>query len=226
MRAFLIPVTVILFAVFVSACKSNIEHVPDTVIRGTVLEGNLNTPISGAKVLVWEIRTTHDYIKSHTYRYKAVDSALTNAAGQYALKFKTSPFADSYEPGFQLSDGYYFKYPSENLQKGKENVVNLSAYKPIFLKARIVCSDNTNPPMTVQTRSQVNTSWTLSLFQFKNRSVDTTVILKLIPNKNNDLWFSYLIGNTPYFYSEVINPTLLPDTLMRTFTLNVKDFHR
>lgn len=213
-------------AMFMISCKNDIEHLPDTIMRGTVMEGNLKTPISGAKVFVWENRTTGDYIKSHTYRYKVVDSALTDASGKYALKFKTSRFADSYEPGFQLSDGYYFKYPSEELQKSKENLVNLSAYKAVFLKARIVCFDNTYPPMTVQTSSQVNSSWRLSLFQFKNSSIDTTVMLKLIPNKNNDLWFSYYIGNTPYFYSGVINPPLLPDTLMKTFTLNLKDFHR
>jgi len=211
--------------IFISCKKDNAVTI--TTLSGTTVEGNSGLPIVDGKVYVWEYRQTNDLFKSQMIRHKLIDSVKTDKSGNYSLSFKSSESVGFYRANFQLSSNYYYQYvPEKNLVIGSGNVMNLTAYRASFLKARVIYSENPNPPLSVITFSDLNPSWTLSNHRLDKVKADTTLILKLIPNYPNTVYFIYSNGFNPFTYKETITPVNSIDTLVRTFNVNPKEFVR
>lgn len=223
----IIQYVALIFTTFIVSCKEdNFLDGNETTLTGSVMEGNFNTPIQGAKIYIWQYGRTNDLYKSQTFRQKIVDSAVTDNFGKYAVSFRGTTSAVSYKPDFQVGKEYYFMYPNKELERGSNNALHLVAYKACILKAKVVYSDNLPNPLNVHTYSEINPSWHLSTFKLYGPKVDTTLMITLIPNKANHITFNFFIGYNPVFYSEIIKPNLSLDTLFRSFNLSLKDFKR
>lgn len=221
----IIQYVALIFTTFIVSCKEdNFLDGNETILTGSVMEGNFNTPIQGAKIYIWQYGRTNDLYKSQTFRQKIVDSAVTDNFGKYAVSFRGTTSAVSYKPDFQAGKEYYFMYPTKELEREKNNTFDLVAYKACILKAKVVYSDNLPNPLNVRTYSEINPSWNLSTFKLNGPKVDTTIMIKLIPNKQNPITFFFFIGNNSVFYTETIKPSLSLDTLFRSFNLSSKDF--
>ncbi|WP_069661334.1 hypothetical protein [Arcticibacter eurypsychrophilus] len=209
--------------IFISCKKDNTL----TTLSGTMVEAYSSLPISDGKVYVWEYRQTNDLFKSHMIRHKLVDSVTTDKSGNYSLSFKSSVSAGAYIANFKLSSNYYYQYvPEKNLIIGSNNVMNVTAYQASFLKARVIYSENPKPPLGVFTQSDFIPYWTLSSHLLDKVRADTTLILKLIPNRPNTIYFRYTDGVNVFSYKEKITPENLTDTLVRTFNVNPTEFVR
>lgn len=218
---------ILILTIIIASCKEDtFLYSTDTTLTGSVKEGNSLTPIQGAKIYIWQYGKTNDLVKPQIFRQKIVDSAITDNLGKYAISFRSTTTAVSYKPDFGLGKEYYFTYPTKELERGSGNTFDLVAYKACILKAKVVYSDNLTPPLNVYTYSEINPSWNLSSLKLYGIKGDTTLMLKLIPNKGNLITFNFYNGCTPYFYSETINPNSSLDTVFRTFNLNLKEFKR
>jgi len=211
----------------VFSCKKDLfEKMSKTTVTGNIKDGNFRNPIQGAKVYIWQYGKTDDLIKSQTFREKLIDSAITDNFGNYTISFKSTNRAHAYKVHFTLNEEFYYPYPNQEIQRGTNNIFDFVAYKACILKATIAYSVHQVLPLNVYTHSEINPSWTLSSFKLNEVKRDTTLILKLIPNKENRLTFNFYEGNTPFFYSEIIKPNASFDTLVRRFDLDPEDFKR
>lgn len=226
MKNRILSIVFLLSIVFGSCKEDRLEKISETIVTGNIKEGNSLKPITGVKVYIWKYKRTDDFYKPQTYREKIVDSTVTDILGNYSVSFKSTVDAAYYMPNFELGREYYFMYPSIKLQRGMNNIYDLMAYQSCILKAIITYSDNPYPPLKVYNNSEVNPSWTLSSFTINRVKGDTTLFIKLIPNKENYLTFSYSNGYTPFFYSETIRPPRTLDTVFRNFNLNPISFKR
>lgn len=220
---------IILMAVIGVSCKKDLSgDRVETLLSGRVTDGNSKQPIKDVKIVVWEYRLTDDMFKAQRYRYKAVDSALTDDKGNYSIRFQSSGFAISYKPESQLAKNYYTHYDTEELTIGKNNTRDLLAYQAKILKARIIYSENPYPPLIVRTWStikvltRIGDSWDLGTFKLHSPQGDTTVLLKVIPQAQNNVAIGFYNGSKSYFKFESLSFTFSSDTLTKTFTIDPK----
>lgn len=216
-----------LVTICIFSCKADLfEKMSETTVTGSIKDGNFHTPIQGAKVYVWQYGKSGDLVKSQTFPEKIIDSAITNHLGKYTINFESSNRAHAYKAHFSLSKEFIYSYPSQEIQKGNNNIFDFAAYKTCVLKATIACSADQAYPLNIYTRSEINPDEPLFAFKLNEVKSDTTLMLKLIPNKNNSVVFTVYDGKSSFTYSETIRPNASLDTIVRRYDLDPKFFKR
>lgn len=210
--------------ILIFGCKKNKANT-ETTISGKIIDVNFSKPVVNAKIFILKYSQTSDLVKSHAYLDKIVDSTLTDINGNYSFLLKTVETQGDYQLAYYLGQKFYNEYTQPQLKLGQNNIFDLNAYEYSYLKARIIYSTNSYPPLTVTTTSAVNIYTSLSYIKIAKVSGDTTVIMKIIPNHLVYITFSTNKGNARNpSYQETFTPPKLLDTLRKTFTIHPNTF--
>jgi hypothetical protein len=104
----------------VASCDDNIpELLPHTIVKGRVLEYGTNEPVENAEVVLYERISTGAFSGTDI----RVDTAITNAAGQYSFQYE-----DSGKFGLSASAETYFETNGieySNIRNKERNTRNI-----------------------------------------------------------------------------------------------------
>lgn len=224
MRAFRL-ITSFLAILSLFACKkeSKKENEPqfETQITGIVTHGNNNGQVmKDVKVYLY-------YDETPLLRKKK-DSVLTDQNGVYNIILKTADTLDSkYTWRIVFESKYYHNASYDNVKLGRKNTRHAVAYEAGILRARVIYNNLVNGPMRVSTSASIpNFTGNLSFIDLTKTNADTTISLKLIPNKQNDINFYYPVNYTGLFRWWYTKPNIAPslDTTYQTFNLDLNNF--
>jgi len=213
MKRSVLAIYCLLFFLVISCKKQTSTPLFETVVSGKFFEGNSKKPIQGAKVSI-------------VYDHKTIDSAFTDKNGTYSIILKTPNKDDTqYMWKFELDKKYFFNPLIQWIKLGESNVYNVEGREGIILKARIICSNCPAPPLNVASSTFTSYLGNLSSLKLDSYDGDETVLLKVLPNAENTIHFTYWNGvNSRWFwYKDVI--IKVEDSIdATTFNLDFKTF--
>ncbi|MVN20528.1 hypothetical protein [Mucilaginibacter arboris] len=149
-----------------------------------------------------------------------IDSTKCDINGKYSISFTTTGQGLEYRLAFFSPPNYYSLQDAVIIIVGKDNTVNFSAFKVHLLKARVVISNNPNPPLNVYTTIS-------SGGKISGKAGDSTIFLKVLPNIANFVYFAIQNIDTPTKSNLRIDTVLLSgfaDTFRHTFQVNPQLF--
>jgi hypothetical protein len=202
-----------------TSCKKNIKADIKTNLTGLVNDPIANLPISNSTIYVEEY-------KSGFYGpvfNRVIDSTKSGSDGRYTLAFVTTGKGVEYRLACSTGFNYYSQQGAQDISIGTDNSINFWAYKLHVLKARILVSNNPNPPL------RVYGTISLAVGNISSTSNDTTIFLPVIPNFENYIYFTIRNIDTPAIYNARIDTLRLQgltDTFTHTFQVDPTLFRR
>ena len=200
-------------------CKKNIKADIKTNLTGLVNDPITNLPISNSTIYVNEY-------KSGLYGpvfNSVIDSTKSGSDGRYSLGFTTTGKGVEYRLACSPGFNYYTQQGAQDIKIGTDNSIDFWAYKLHVLKARILVSNNPNPPL------RVYGTISLAVGNISSTTNDTTIFLPVIPNFSNCIYFTIANIDTPAIYNARIDTLLLQgftDTFTHTFQVDPTLFQR
>jgi len=211
-----IPLILILF--IYTSCRKTLERGTITQLTGLVSDPISQKPVPNGSIHVQEyVGGSFGSIFS-----KVIDSTKCDVNGKYSISFATTGHGLEYRLAFFSPSNYYSQADPVKISIGKDNIVNFTAVKIHLLKARIIVSNNPNPPLRVY--SNISGGGNIS-----GKSGDSTIFMKVLPNLANLVYFTITNIDTPTKYNVRIDTVLLSgfaDTFSHTFMVNPQLFKR
>ena len=186
---------------------------------GLVNDPLTQLPISNSSIYVQEYKTgLYGPVLN-----RIIDSTKSGNDGRYALTFATTGQGVEYRLAFSPGHNYYTLQDAEKINIGTDNTIDFWAYKVHILKARIIVTNNPNPPLRVYTNIPSGNN---NIYSTSN---DSTVFLNVLPNLENYIYFNITSIDTPSIYNARIDTLLFPgftDTFTHTFQVDPTLFQR
>jgi len=206
-----------------TSCRKNIKAGIKTNLTGLVNDPITNLPISNSTIYVQEYKTGLYGGLYGTVPNRVIDSTKSGSDGRYALAFVTTGKGVEYRLACSVGFNYYTQQGAQDINIGTDNSINFWAYKLHVLKARILVSNNPNPPL------RVYGTISLAVGNISSTSNDTTIFLPVIPNFENYIYFTIANIDTPAIYNARIDTLRLQgltDTFTHTFQVDPTLFRR
>jgi hypothetical protein len=202
-------------------CRKNIPAGIETTITGKVYDPKTNKPITQAGIYIQEYEPGGMYPPQFM---GIIDSARTDNDGNYQINFTTTGRGTEYRITFSPGNSYDPITVPKKIQPGRDTVINFVAFKIHTLKARVIVTNNYNPPLKVYTRLH-----TLNAGSIHSLSADTTIYLSILPDQYNEVFFNIKNVDTPSLYNMRIDTLLFQgftDTFQLTFQVDPRLFFK
>ena len=204
-------------------CKKESETTT-TFVTGKIYNSISGKPVDG-KVTLWEYKSNGDLYKSSSYPYKKLDSVRTTANGSFAFILKGYSKNSDIRASVVLGDQFTIdRLSSEKLKIGQTNHVEIQANEWITFKARILYDDLPQIPLTIYSSYQSTSG--KNVYYLNRKSLDTTLILKVVPGAHNRISFSFpaTVRNKSMYYKEDLFVPMTTDTTTWKFYLDITKF--
>ncbi len=232
-RLGLVMMTFALSALYLISCsKDDIksEQFPKikTTVKGRVYDVERNVNIPNYKrhlIRFWQCTS----VVQAAICSETIDSMRTGENGQYEFVFdyiqdgKIYGFEKVYETPYYHTEGIQ---GHDTIIPGESNIIDLNAWRPVFIRLNLKVSNNNDPPFLVDNEI-IETGY----FSFPQASIyekerDTTVYLMSKPNSRVELNFHYSTGyrNGNYHSFKDTVQTTLQDTISFDYTIDCSKF--
>ena len=186
-----IPIAIIVFCICSFIFSSCEKEWGKTEITGTV-QDNAGKPVQGATVFLYEDDLNFDFDIG-----EIIETTETDAAGKYTFKFDAGR-KNSYQ--VKAAKDRYSEGGNTNVEKGDENILNITIIPEAYLKLRI---KNVNP-YDQYDRISISAVFNYSPNIFIGSSVDTFMLGEVYGNQYKEIIWWVTKNNIKIEYKDSV----------------------